>query len=34
MRGLYPDNRAVRPTGRMFFYHLASLMIRLRRPGW
>jgi transposase len=30
MRGLYPDNRAVRPTGRMIFYHLASLMIR---PG-
>ncbi|MFF1875614.1 IS1634 family transposase [Kitasatospora herbaricolor] len=30
MRGLYPDNRAVRPTGRMIFYHLASLKIR---PG-
>ncbi|MEE1820890.1 hypothetical protein PUR61_01525 [Streptomyces sp. BE20] len=30
MRGLYPDNRAVRPTGRMIFYHLAGLKIR---PG-
>ncbi|MFB7577361.1 IS1634 family transposase [Streptomyces sp. NPDC056165] len=30
MRGLYPDNRAVRPTGRMIFYHLASLTLR---PG-
>ncbi|AUY54577.1 hypothetical protein EH183_29730 [Streptomyces sp. CB01881] len=30
MCGLYPDSRAVRPTGRMIFYHLASLMIR---PG-
>lgn len=30
MRGLYPDSREVRPTGRMIFYHLASLMIR---PG-
>ncbi|MFD0399944.1 hypothetical protein ACFV84_12330 [Kitasatospora sp. NPDC059811] len=30
MRGLYPDSRAVRPTGRLIFYHLASLKIR---PG-
>ena len=30
MRGLYPDNRAVRPTGRMILYHLDSLMLR---PG-
>ncbi|MFF3062837.1 IS1634 family transposase [Streptomyces sp. NPDC057909] len=30
MRGLYPDNRAVRPTGRMIFYQLDSLMLR---PG-
>jgi transposase len=28
MRGLYPDNRAVRPTGRMIFYHLADLTLR------
>ncbi|MFD7283799.1 hypothetical protein ACFV80_44150 [Streptomyces sp. NPDC059862] len=28
MRGLYPDNRAVRPTGRMILYHLASLQMR------
>ena len=28
MRGLYPDNRAVRPTGRMILYHLASLRMR------
>ncbi|WP_327223340.1 hypothetical protein OG229_04325 [Streptomyces platensis] len=27
-RGLYPDNRAVRPTGRMILYHLASLRMR------
>ncbi|MEU9075257.1 hypothetical protein [Kitasatospora sp. NPDC048538] len=30
MLGLYPDNRAVRPTGRVIFYHLAGLTIR---PG-
>jgi transposase len=30
MRGLYPDNRKVRPTGRMIFYQLDSLMLR---PG-
>ncbi|WP_225094595.1 hypothetical protein [Streptomyces sp. CoH27] len=30
MRGLYPDDRAVRPTGRMIFHHQAGLMIR---PG-
>ncbi|MHA6757894.1 IS1634 family transposase [Streptacidiphilus sp. PAMC 29251] len=30
MRGLYPDNRTVRPTGRLIFYHLASLTMR---PG-
>jgi transposase len=30
MHGLYPDNRTVRPTGRMIFYHLASLTLR---PG-
>ncbi|MGA6160685.1 IS1634 family transposase [Stenotrophomonas sp. NPDC087984] len=30
MRGLYPDNRAVRPTGRMILYHLSTLTLR---PG-
>ncbi|GAB2778606.1 IS1634 family transposase [Streptomyces chlorus] len=30
MSGLYPDNRRVRPTGRMILYHLDSLMLR---PG-
>ncbi|MFE5580398.1 IS1634 family transposase [Kitasatospora sp. NPDC056531] len=30
MSGLYPDNRKVRPTGRMILYHLESLMLR---PG-
>ena len=30
MRGLYPDNRKVRPTGRMILYHLDGLMLR---PG-
>jgi transposase len=30
MAGLYPDNRKVRPTGRMILYHLDSLMLR---PG-
>ncbi|GAA3376779.1 hypothetical protein GCM10020367_49810 [Streptomyces sannanensis] len=28
MNGLYPDNRKVRPTGRMIFYQLDSLMLR------
>ncbi|GHE08484.1 hypothetical protein [Streptomyces alanosinicus] len=28
--GLYPDNRKVRPTGRMILYHLEDLMLR---PG-
>jgi len=27
MSGLYPDNRKVRPTGRMIFYQLDSLML-------
>lgn len=30
MSGLYPDNRKVRPTGRMILYHLDGLMLR---PG-
>ncbi|MEV8479880.1 IS1634 family transposase [Streptomyces sp. NPDC051173] len=30
MRGLCPDNRAVRPTGRMILYHLDGLRMR---PG-
>ncbi|WP_246204754.1 hypothetical protein [Streptomyces tailanensis] len=30
MRGLYPDSRAVRPTGRMIFCQLSSLTLR---PG-
>ncbi|MEU4303785.1 hypothetical protein AB0G09_41870 [Kitasatospora aureofaciens] len=30
MAGLYPDNRKVRPTGRMILYQLDSLMLR---PG-
>ncbi|MFJ9381629.1 hypothetical protein [Streptomyces sp. NPDC101455] len=30
MAGLYPDNRKVRPTGRMILYHLEDLMLR---PG-
>lgn len=30
MRGLYPDNRAVRPTGHLILYHLATLTLR---PG-
>jgi transposase len=30
MRGLYPDNRKVRPTGRMILYHLDGLTLR---PG-
>jgi hypothetical protein len=28
MSGLYPDNRKVRPTGRMILYHLATLTLR------
>ncbi|WP_405949496.1 hypothetical protein OG588_26640 [Streptomyces prunicolor] len=27
MSGLYPDNRRVRPTGRMIFYHLSELTL-------
>jgi hypothetical protein len=30
MCGLYPDNRAVRPTGRIILYHLASLRMRVK----
>ena len=30
MAGLYPDNRRVRPTGRMILYHLEDLTLR---PG-
>lgn len=30
MRGLYSDNRAVRPTGRLIFHHLGTLTLR---PG-
>ena len=29
MAGLYPDNRRVRPTGRMIFYHLGELNLRI-----
>lgn len=29
MPGLYPDNRRVRPTGRMIFYHLGELTLRI-----
>jgi transposase len=29
MAGLYPDNRRVRPTGRMIFYHLGELTLRI-----
>ena len=29
MAGLYPDNRRVRPTGRMVFYHLGELTVRI-----
>ncbi|MGW0766112.1 hypothetical protein [Streptomyces sp. NPDC002676] len=28
MRALYPDNRTVRPTGRMILYQLADLRVR------
>ena len=27
MAGLYPDNRRVRPTGRMILYHLGELAL-------
>lgn len=29
MTGLYPDNRRVRATGRMIFYHLGELTLRI-----
>ncbi|MGW2787845.1 hypothetical protein ACWC3X_42860 [Streptomyces populi] len=29
MAGLYPDNRPVRPTGRMILYHLGELTLRI-----
>ncbi|MET9388190.1 DUF4277 domain-containing protein [Streptomyces sp. NPDC002928] len=29
MAGLYPDNRCIRPTGRMIFYHLGELALRI-----
>ncbi|MBV7700787.1 hypothetical protein KWI83_36045 [Streptomyces sp. TRM70350] len=29
MSGLYPDNRCVRPTGRMIFYYLGELTLRI-----
>jgi hypothetical protein len=29
MTGLYPDNRRVRPTGRMILYHLGELNLRI-----
>lgn len=29
MSGLYPDNRRVRPTGRMFFHHLGEVTLRI-----
>ncbi|MFF3129725.1 hypothetical protein ACFVRD_47940 [Streptomyces sp. NPDC057908] len=29
MTGLYPDNRRVRPTGRLIFYHLGKLTLRI-----
>ncbi|WP_331742799.1 IS1634 family transposase [Kitasatospora sp. NBC_01300] len=29
MVGLYPDNRRVRPTGRMILYHLSELTLRI-----
>ncbi|MFL4901786.1 hypothetical protein ACJ6WF_01015 [Streptomyces sp. MMS24-I2-30] len=29
MTGRYPDNRRVRPTGRMIFYHLGELTLRI-----
>jgi hypothetical protein len=29
MSGLYPDNRRVRPTGRVIFYHLGELTLRI-----
>uniref|UniRef100_A0AAU1ID45 Uncharacterized protein n=1 Tax=Streptomyces sp. NBC_00180 TaxID=2903632 RepID=A0AAU1ID45_9ACTN len=29
MVGLYPDQRRVRPTDRMIFYHLSELTLRI-----
>jgi transposase len=29
MRGLYPGNQAIRPTGRMILYHLSGLRLRV-----
>ncbi len=29
MSGLYPDNRRVRPTGRMTFYHTGELTLQI-----
>ncbi|MFD3943432.1 hypothetical protein [Streptomyces sp. NPDC058579] len=29
MAGLYPDNRRVRPTGRMVLYHLGELTLHI-----
>ncbi|KAK1176831.1 hypothetical protein B7755_000570 [Streptomyces sp. NBS 14/10] len=29
MAGLYPDNRRIRPTGRMILYHLGELTLRI-----
>ncbi|MFF4147045.1 hypothetical protein ACFY0A_38300 [Streptomyces sp. NPDC001698] len=29
MAGLYPDNRRARPTGRVVFYHLGELTVRI-----
>ncbi|MCX5342507.1 hypothetical protein [Streptomyces atratus] len=29
MTGLYPDNRRVRPTGRMILYRLGELNLRI-----
>ncbi|MFF9507078.1 hypothetical protein ACF1BU_15425 [Streptomyces sp. NPDC014724] len=29
MPGLYPDNRRVRPTGRMILHHLGELTLRI-----
>ncbi|RSO09900.1 hypothetical protein DMH18_16855 [Streptomyces sp. WAC 06783] len=29
MSGLYPDNRRVRPTGRMIFYHLGEHTLQI-----
>ena len=29
MRGIYPGNQAIRPTGRMILYHLSGLRLRV-----